>query len=71
MRDATKHQTDCRRVFGRYDTNCPRCLELANGASPRRGWSTSKDRDARFIAELRAHNCQKAGCGPVCTFGDW
>ena len=25
----------------------------------------------RSAKEIRTHNCKTAGCGPVCTFGDF
>lgn len=51
---------------------CPRCDELRNGAPARDSWHRgAKERDARFLASVRNHNCQLARCGPVCTFGDW
>jgi len=58
--------------FGRLTPGCPRCDELKAGAAPVR-WSASRrrDDDARHAADVRSHNCQASGCGPVCTFGDW
>lgn len=67
----THHAADCRRVFSRYDDRCPRCQELAAGASARPGWSDRKRDDARRVEAIRRHDCQRSGCGPVCTFGDW
>ena len=29
------------------------------------------EEDARRSAAIRAHDCTRSGCGPVCTFGDW
>lgn len=66
----TKHREGCARVFGRYDLTCARCRELMEGMPARKGWGR-KAEDARRIADIRAHNCKAAGCGPVCTFGDW
>jgi hypothetical protein len=73
MATTTRHSGDCRMAFGRLDpAHCDRCLELANGARPREWASTRRNRDdARRLAEIRAHKCTSAGCGPVCTFGDW
>lgn len=34
------HKEDCKRVFKNYDMDCPRCVELANGAKPRDAWFT-------------------------------
>jgi len=67
----TKHSPDCRAAFGRRDAACPRCRELAAGATPR-GWAARAAReDAARAAAARAHDCAKSGCGPVCTHGDW
>lgn len=66
------HKADCKRVWKRYDMTCPRCQELAAGLNPRAGWSDHKRAfKAASIAAIRAHDCKKRGCGPVCTFGDW
>ena len=68
----TKHAVDCRRVFGRLDASCPRCNELATGAAPRPGWTDRRRQlDAQHREDIRRHDCTKAGCGPICTFGDW
>lgn len=32
------HKSDCKRIFRRYDPDCPRCQELAAGAAPRKPW---------------------------------
>ena len=37
----TKHSATCKRVFGRYDMTCDRCLELRMGFGARRGWVAS------------------------------
>ena len=58
--------------FGRRVRDCQRCIELAAGARPVEWSATKRAREnARQIAEVRAHNCKRAGCGPVCTFGQW
>lgn len=77
----TKHKADCQRIFKNYDKNCPRCQELMAGAKPRMGWNdarrvypfapagyTKEEYNCKLIKE---HDCKKAGCGPVCTFGEW
>lgn len=57
--------------FGRKVAGCPRCTELANGA-PVRAWRNYRaESDAQRVREIRAHDCKRSGCGPVCTFGDW
>ena len=68
----TPHRPDCRRVFSRFDADCPRCQELAAGA-PRRQWHGARraEQERQRIADIRAHDCRKAGCGPVCTAFDW
>lgn len=59
-------------VFGRKVDGCPRCEELKAGAKAVQGWGAfRKQQDARFVRDLRAHDCKKSNCGPVCTFGDW
>ncbi len=68
----TTHTTACKRVFKNYDMTCPRCQELAGGAKPRAGWNDAKDAEyARFKSALKAHDCTKSNCGPVCTAFDW
>lgn len=74
----TKHDPElCRMSFGkpRPATGCPRCIELAAGAEPRRwsGRSPAQRRqdEANRSREIKAHNCSRSGCGPVCTAFDW
>lgn len=68
----TFHKADCSRAFSHKDMTCPRCIELANGATPRAGWSDSKRKfEAQSIAAIKAHNCKASNCMSVCTFGDW
>ena len=58
--------------FGRRLTTCPRCVALEAGtAQPRPGWKSRRLADERLAAEIRTHSCATAGCGPVCTHGDW
>lgn len=72
MATQTKHSTDCRRVFSNYDLRCPRCQELACGKPARAGWSDLRRRnEANRVRWIREHDCRQAGCGPICTFGDW
>lgn len=67
---ATKHNHPV--VFGRKVEGCPRCEELGAGAVPVKGWgSEAKAREARQLAAIRHHDCQRSHCGPVCTFGEW
>lgn len=37
LESTTKHKADCKMSFGRLDSSCPRCIELAQGAK-RRNW---------------------------------
>jgi hypothetical protein len=59
-------------VFGKRTAGCPRCEELSAGARPIQ-WkgSRAKAADAERSRAILAHSCKAAGCGPVCTFGDW
>jgi hypothetical protein len=67
-----KHSNECKMAFGKKDPKCPRCVELINGAQPRKAWDyLSKQNEANRIQAIREHDCKKSGCGPVCTFGDW
>jgi hypothetical protein len=50
---------------------CPRCDALHDGAEPKPGWRSRKDDDEQRAREIRAHDCQRSGCGGTCTFGDW
>lgn len=68
----TLHKQDCKMSFGRKDSTCPRCMELINGAKPRESWNADKiRREQQFSRELAAHDCKRANCSIVCTFGDW
>jgi len=59
--------------FGRLTEGCPRCDELKSGAAPRRqAWRKTAVVDAaRHCWEIEHHDCERTGCGPVCTFGGW
>lgn len=66
-------------VFGRKTPGCPRCDELAAGATPVK-WDI-RDRaaeDRQRAAEIHAHyasfptpEAHRAHCGGCCTFGEW
>jgi hypothetical protein len=73
MSPKTAHRFDCRRVFSRYDRECPRCLELVNGAPARKGWGPSQDqiRCQEINAHFSGTKHLSGGCGIVCTFGEW
>lgn len=49
---STKHKPDCNRAFKNYDSTCPRCRELSNGAKPREGWKKSRFNQSRPFAEV-------------------
>jgi hypothetical protein len=68
----TKHSADCKMVFGRKDSNCPRCQELIAGSKPRT-WAVSNDtkRCAGIRDHFRSHKHLSGGCGVICTFGEW
>lgn len=69
---STQHKSDCKMAFGRKDASCPRCQELLQGAKPRAGYGDKKKAEyARWLKELKAHDCKKCNCGPVCTAFDW
>ena len=73
MQDSTtRHSPNCRKAFARLDPTCPRCKELAAGA-PRRQWYAARriEQDRQRVAAIRAHDCRKSGCGPICTAFDW
>lgn len=67
------HNMDCARAFRNYDMSCPRCQQLARGEAPRKGWGRSswEQTEDQRVAAIRAHDCKKSGCGPVCTAFDW
>jgi len=69
----TKHKEHCQRVFKRYDLTCARCLELADGASPRE-WR-HQVLNAADVSDIHAHFTSdrhtSGGCGIACTFGEW
>jgi len=68
----TKHKADCNRVFKNYDKSCQRCLELSNGAAPRKAWGWHNKANAKQEARwLREHDCHKSNCMSICTNGDW
>ena len=58
--------------FGRRTPGCPRCDELAAGAAPVR-WAISQTRriDEMHRRAVAEHDCGRARCGIVCTFGEW
>jgi hypothetical protein len=67
-------------VFGTLTAGCPRCDELAAGASPRQqawrlpGRFSGPVTDAERAADVRMHYTSErhrsGRCGIVCTYGD-
>jgi hypothetical protein len=51
--------------------DCPRCDELHDGHAPVKWDHSKRDSDIQRSKEIKAHDCKKSKCGPVCTFGDW
>ncbi len=70
---AVHHNANCKRVFARYDPDCPRCEELTNGAPPRKGWGDLKKRNeaARTKAIANHDFTACANKNFVCTCFDW
>lgn len=71
-----KHSSECQMTFGRKDPECPRCVEMLNGAPPRDGWQKGhyerkKKEEEAQLREIREHDCKKSRCMPICTFGDY
>lgn len=46
-----------------YEGRCPRC----RGEGCREYWLGFKKAEREYVQELRDHDCEKSGCGPVCT----
>ena len=44
------HSKACKAAFGRFDTSCPRCLELLHGAPPRQGWKKKPNPQQRSFS---------------------
>ena len=77
----TKHSATCAMAFGKPKpaTGCPRCIELAAGATPRAWAGGRRKHTAKTLDQIRAHftsarhtdPTHRSYCGPVCTFGEW
>ncbi len=71
----TLHSPDCKRVFARLDTKCPRCKELAMGAIRRQGWGElAKRNEESRLRAIRNHDFSPSNpkhVGGVCTCFDW
>jgi hypothetical protein len=71
-----KHSTECQMAFGRKDEECPRCLEMLNGAPARKSWHKSyyaaqQAASNEIKAHFSSHKHLTGGCGAVCTYGEW
>lgn len=65
------HSQECKMIFGKKDPECPRCLEMINGAPARGSWHKEHfEKQAQEIRWLKQHqdNCT---CKPLCTYGQW
>ena len=69
MGHTTKHNVDCKRVFNRYDLECPRCKELAAGQPARAGWGDARrQREAQLLRAIREHDfAECARVNFICT----
>lgn len=56
-------------IFGRKLAGCQRCSELTAGAPPVAWRNYGREADAQRVRAIRSHDCGRARCGPVCTFG--
>jgi len=74
-KNKTLHSADCKRVFGRLDSACPRCVELNLGAPRRRGWGwLAKQNEEQRLRAIKAHDFSANNprhLGGVCTCFDW
>jgi len=76
-----KHSIECKMVFGRKDSDCPRCAEMLAGAPARKGWQHDhyalKDRNEQMDKAAIAAHFAPGGphalgkCGPICIAFDW
>lgn len=71
-----KHSQGCNMSFGKKDSNCPRCVDLLNGATPRSSWHKAYyQQQVNESQAIRAHFTSErhlsGKCGVVCTFGEW
>ena len=71
----TTHSPDCKRVFGRLDKECPRCIELNLGATRRKGWGwLNRENELARLQAIKAHDFgpnNPKHVGGVCTCFDW
>ena len=75
MTTKTKHSETCKRVFGRYDQTCSRCVELTHGATPRQGWGAlNKQNEKARLNAIAKHDFSASNpkhIGGVCVCFDW
>jgi hypothetical protein len=64
----TLHSENCKRVFKKYDKECPRCQELANGAEPREAWFTPQPQ-RHYISSCNHNNLNPGGYCNTCGAG--
>lgn len=71
MTDKIIHNTNCKRVFKRYDPTCPRCKELINGAIPRKAWFTPREniRESFTPCNHGSYNINPGGYCNICGSG--
>ena len=66
----TKHNHQV--IFGRRQSDCPRCAELDAGAQPVSGWGADRKQAELNLAQaIRNHDCTKSRCAVVCTAFQW
>ena len=65
-----RHSAGCKMAFGKKDSQCPRCVEMVNGAAPRAGWQ--KDHYTFAKQQERSIKCDCDYCTKkigLCTYG--
>lgn len=70
-----KHSNECKMAFGKKDHECPRCVEMLNGAPARSGWQkdyyeTKKIAEENRLRHIKNHKCTEK-CGFICTAFEW
>ena len=66
--EKTKHKHDCKKAFAHKDPTCPRCIELINGAAPRKAWFTARPVEPR-AHHYCAHDTNASGYCNSCGSG--
>lgn len=67
--EKTLHKEDCKRVFKRYDADCPRCQELMGGAKPRDAWFTPQRVFTEIFKDCGHNALNPGGYCNVCGSG--